>query len=177
MLWGTWAIAARQAGKLGTGAMHLLLDGADAEAIEGLALGAAAGSWAYPDLQTPPPEKERRARLESVTVLGADTDAVRAGFAAGAAVAEGQAIAKRLGMMPGNVCTPETFVEVGREIAARYGMTITVLGRAEMEQEKMGSFLCVAQGTCAGCASKRRRRPRAGRAGPGPCGPERTTGS
>ncbi|WP_310569396.1 leucyl aminopeptidase [Gemmatimonas sp.] len=143
------AIAARQAGKLGTGAMHLVLAGGDAnaDAIEGLALGAAAGSWAYPDLQAQPPEKDRRARLESVTVLGADTDAVRAGFAAGAAVAEGQAIAKRLGMMPGNVCTPETFVEVGREIAARHGMTLTVLGRAEMEQEKMGSFLCVAQGT------------------------------
>jgi leucyl aminopeptidase len=141
------AIAARQAGKLGTGAMHILLSGADAEAIEGLALGAAAGSWAYPDLQTQPPEKDRRARLESVTVLGADTDAVRASFAAGAAVSEGQAIAKRLGMMPGNVCTPETFVEVGRDIAARHGMKITVLGRAEMEQEKMGSFLCVAQGT------------------------------
>ena len=150
------AIAARQAGKLGTGAMHVLIADADADAIEGLALGAAAGSWAYPDLQTPPLEKDRRARLESVTVLGTDTDAVRAGFAAdavragfaaGAAVAEGQAIAKRLGMMPGNVCTPDTFVEVGREIAARHGMTITVLGRAEMEQEKMGSFLCVAQGT------------------------------
>ena len=143
------AIAARQASKLGTGAMHVVLAGADenADAIEGLAIGAAAGSWAYPDLQTPPLEKDRRARLESVTVLGADTDAVRAGFAAGAAVAEGQAIAKRLGMMPGNVCTPDTFVEVGREIAARHGMTITVLGRAEMEQQKMGSFLCVAQGT------------------------------
>ncbi|WP_309669267.1 leucyl aminopeptidase [Gemmatimonas sp.] len=143
------AIAARQAGKLGTGAMHLVLAGGDAnaDAIEGLALGAAAGSWAYPDLQAQPPEKDRRARLESVTVLAADSDTVRAGFAAGAAVAEGQAIAKRLGMMPGNVCTPETFVEVGREIAARHGMTLTVLGRAEMEQEKMGSFLCVAQGT------------------------------
>lgn len=141
------AIAARQAGKIGTGAMHIMLPDADADAIEGLALGAAAGSWSYPDLQTQPAERERRARLESVTVLGADTDAVREAFAAGVAVAEGQAIAKRLGQMPGNVCTPETFVDVGREIAARHGMTITVLGRAEMEAEHMGSFLCVAQGT------------------------------
>ncbi len=145
------AIAARQAGKLGTGSMHLLLPGADAgveaDAIEGLALGAAAGSWGYPDLQTQPPEKDRRLRLESVTVLAADNEASRTGFAAGVAVAEGQAIAKRLGQMPGNVCTPDTFVEVGREIANRYGMTLTVLGRAEMEAEKMGSFLCVAQGT------------------------------
>jgi leucyl aminopeptidase len=49
--------------------------------------------------------------------------------------------------MPGNVCTPETFVEVGREIAQRHGMTLTVLGRDDMERERMGSFLSVAQGT------------------------------
>ena len=141
------AIAARQAGKLGTGAMHIVLPGSDADAVEGLAIGAAAGSWCYPDLQAQPPEKDRRARLQTVTVLAGDTAAEQAGFAAGVAVSRGQAIAKRLGMMPGNVCTPETFVEVGREIAERHGMTITVLGRAEMEQEAMGSFLCVAQGT------------------------------
>lgn len=63
------------------------------------------------------------------------------------AIAEGQALAKRLGQMPGNYCTPETFVEVGREIAGRHGMGLTVLGRTEMAELGMGSFLCVAQGT------------------------------
>lgn len=143
------AVAARQAGKLGVAAMHLMLEGgsADANAVEGLVIGAAAGSWSYLDLQTPPPEKDRRARLEAVTVLAADSEDVRAAFAAGVAVAEGQAIAKRLGQMPGNYCTPDTFVEVGRDIAERHGMTLTVLGRAEMTARGMGSFLCVAQGT------------------------------
>jgi len=140
-------IAARQAVKLGTGAMHLYLADADAESIEGLALGAAAGAWEYPDLRTPPPETERRMTLANATVLIPDTDEARAAFAAGVAVAEGQAIAKKLGIMPGNYCTPETFVEVGREIAARHNMEITVLGRAEMEHEGMGSFLSVAWGT------------------------------
>ncbi len=141
------AIAARQAVKLGTGAMHVMLPDADAEATEGLALGAAAGSWEYPDLRTPAAAAERRTPLADATILIADTDAARAAFAAGAAVAEGQAIAKRLGMMPGNYCTPETFVEVGREIAERHSMELTVLGRAEMAKEGMGSFLSVAQGT------------------------------
>jgi leucyl aminopeptidase len=50
-------------------------------------------------------------------------------------------------MMPGNVCTPDTFVEVARDMAARHGLQVTVLGRAEMEAEGMGSFLSVAQGT------------------------------
>ena len=141
------SVAARQAGKLGVSAMHLFLEGAEPEQVEGLVIGAGAGAWSYPDLQTQPPEKDRRARLEQVTVFGPDRDDVRAAFEAGEAVAEGQAIAKRLGQMPGNHCTPETFVEVGREIGARHGMSVTVLGRSEMAELGMGSFLCVAQGT------------------------------
>jgi len=141
------AVAARQAVKLGVGAMHVYLPDADADDIEAIAIGIAAGSWEYADLRTPPPEKDRRAPLANATVLTQDNDIARAAFAAGDAIAEGQAIAKRLGQMPGNYCTPETFVETGRDIAARHGMTLTVLGRAEMEKEGMGSFLCVAQGT------------------------------
>lgn len=141
------AIAARQAGKLGVTAMHLYLPEADAEHVEGLIIGAAAGAWNYSDLQTPPPEKDRRARLQQVTVFAPDRAEVQAAFEAGVAIAEGQNIAKRLGQMPGNYCTPETFVEVGQDIAARHGMGLTVLGRAEMTALGMGSFLCVAQGT------------------------------
>jgi leucyl aminopeptidase len=141
------AIAARQAGKLGVGAMHLYLAEATPDAIEGLAIGAAAGSWGYPDLQTQPPEKDRRARLGQVTILADDSADNRAAFAAGVAIGEGQNLAKRLGQMPGNYCTPDTFVEVGQEIAHRHGMQITVLGRREMADLNMGSFLCVAQGT------------------------------
>lgn len=141
------AIAARQAGKIGVTQMHLLLPDAEPSHVEGLLIGAGAGSWSYPDLQTPPAEKDRRAKLASVSVLAPDSAEMRAALAAGIAVAEGQAIAKRLGQMPGNYCTPDTFVEVGREIAARHGMDITVLGRTEMAALDMGSFLCVAQGT------------------------------
>ncbi len=141
------AIATRQAVKLGTGALHLYLPGATDEAIEGLTIGAYAGAWEYSDLRTPAPEAERRLPLANVTVLADDTAPTRAAFSAGVALGEGQAIAKRLGQMPGNFCVPDTFVEVGREIAERHGMRITVLGRDDMEREGMGSFLSVAQGT------------------------------
>jgi leucyl aminopeptidase len=50
-------------------------------------------------------------------------------------------------MLPGNVCTPDYLADVAREIGARHAMKVTVLGRAEMEREGMGSFLSVAQGT------------------------------
>jgi len=141
------SVAARQASKLGLTEMHLFMADAGAAHVEGLVIGAGAGSWSYPDLQTPPAEKDRRARLERVAVISSNQDEMREAFAAGVAIAEGQAIAKRLGQMPGNYCTPDTFVEVGREIAARHGMELTVLGRSDMAELGMGSFLCVAQGT------------------------------
>ena len=141
------AIGARQAMKLGTGAMHLYLPDATDDAIEGLAIGAAAGSWEYSDLRTPPAEADRRLPLTTATVLAPDTDTARAAFLAGVALGEGQAIAKRLGQMPANYCVPETFVEVGSEIAARHGMRLTVWGRDDLAREKMGAFLAVAQGT------------------------------
>ena len=125
----------------------MLLEDATDDIVEGLAIGAAAGSWTYTDLQTPPPEKDRRTPLATVTIFADDTDASRSALAAGNAIGEGQAIAKRLGQMPGNYCTPDTFVEVGAEIARRHGMTMTVMDRADMAREKMGAFLAVAQGT------------------------------
>lgn len=141
------AVAARQAVKLGSGAMHVYLPDASTQSIEGLAIGAAAGSWEYPDLKAQPPEQERRAPLTRVTLAIADSSEARTAAATGTAIAHGQSVAKRLGMMPGNVCTPDTFADTARDIASRFGMTATVWGRAEMEREGMGSFLSVAQGT------------------------------
>ena len=70
-----------------------------------------------------------------------------AAFAPRAAIGEGHSLARRLGMLPGNVCTPDYLADTARDIAKRLGMETTVLGREAMEREKMGRFLCVAQGT------------------------------
>jgi leucyl aminopeptidase len=147
---GAWrrasAIGARFATKAGTGSFHLWADGANAAEIEEAVVGAGAGAWDYPDLKTPPPDAERRAPLTDVTIVSGAAEAAAA-VDVGIAVHEGYSLARRLGQMPGNVCTPDTFAEVGRDIAARHGMSLTVLGRDDMTREGMGSFLCVAQGT------------------------------
>ncbi len=142
------SVAARAAAKLGAGAMHAHLADASPEQIEGAVAGLALGAWTYTDLRTPAPEAERRAPLTSATVIVADNDASRDAFALGDALAAGQAVARRLGMMPSNVCTPDTFVETAQGIAARQGnVAVTVLGREDMEREGMGAFLCIAQAT------------------------------
>jgi leucyl aminopeptidase len=137
------ALAGRQANKLGVGRLAFWAGTLSAEEAEAITLGLIAGSWDFKEMKTAPPTEEQRAPLEEATVLGASEPAV----AAGRAIGEGHSLARRLGMLPGNVCTPEYLADTAREIAQRHGMKVTVLGRAEMEREKMGSFLCVAWGT------------------------------
>ena len=140
------SLAAREAGRLGTGSMALVVPDVATASLEHAAAGLAAGAWRYDDLLTPPPEADRRAPLESAVVLS-DADEAEAAVDRGAALGEGQALARRLQMMPGNVCTPALLAQTAREIAERHEMKVTVLGRADLEREGMGSFLAVAQGT------------------------------
>jgi leucyl aminopeptidase len=137
------AIAARQAGRMGAEALAVHAGALDARETEALAVGLAAGAWDYTDTKTPPPAEERRAPLTSARILGGDAT----GLANGIAIAEGHGLARTLGMMPGNLCTPDFLAQTAREIGQRHGLTVTVQGRAEMEKLGMGSFLCVAQGT------------------------------
>ena len=113
---------------------------------EAVTVGLIAGSWDFKELKTPPPAEDQRDPLEEAVVLTTTPPAER-GVATGRAIGEGHSLARRLSMLPGNVCTPDYLADTAREIGQRYGMTVTVLGRAEMERERMGSFLCVAQGT------------------------------
>jgi leucyl aminopeptidase len=140
-------LAGRQARKLGAPSLAWFSGEIDERGVEVVASGLAAGSWEYSEVKTPPLAEDRRAALgEAVILVGAE-GAGEVGIKAGRAFAEGYALAKRLGMMPGNLCTPEYLADTARDIARRHGMTVTVLGREEMEREEMGSFLSVAQGT------------------------------
>ena len=140
-------LAARQAGKLGTGSLVFYGGTLDATEVEAATVGLIDGAWRYEDVKTPPPEAERRAPVSAAVVLTPDAAAGRSGVETGAAIGAGQSLARTLGMMPGNLCTPEFLADTARDIAKRHGMQCTVLGRAEMEKEGMGSFLAVAQGT------------------------------
>jgi len=140
------AIAARAAHGAGAGTMAWFDGAADAASIEAAAVGLQMGPWEYTETRTPPPEPDRRAPLESATIVSGAPGA-SAAVERAAALGEGIALARRLAMMPGNLCTPDYLADTAREIAKRHGMTVTVLGRAEMEKEGMGSFLSVAQGT------------------------------
>jgi leucyl aminopeptidase len=141
------AIAGRQANRLGVGRIAFFAGALTAAEVEATGLGLIAGAWDFKEMKTAPPADEQRAPLEQATIVVADAGAGQTGVKAAQAIGEGHSLARRLGMLPGNVCTPDYLADTARDIARRHGMKITVLGRQEMTAEKMGSFLCVAQGT------------------------------
>jgi leucyl aminopeptidase len=141
------AIAGRQANKLGVGRLAFFAGAMTADEVEAVGLGLIAGAWDFKETKTAPPADEQRAPLEQSTILVADSAAGQAGVKAAQAIGEGHSLARRLGMLPGNICTPAYLADTARDIATRHNMKVTVLGRQEMAAEKMGSFLCVAQGT------------------------------
>ena len=69
------------------------------------------------------------------------------GLARGLAISSGMKLAKDLGNLPGNVCTPDYLAEQARSVAETLGATAEILARPEIEALGMGSFLAVAKGS------------------------------
>ncbi len=139
--------AGRKGQALGVGRMAFWAAGLKGAALEGAVVGLSLGAWEFRELHTPLPPAKRRKALTGATLLVPNAAAARAALAAGVAVAEGQRIARRLAMLPGNICTPEYIAQTARDIGKRHRMTVKVSGRRELERLKMGSLLAVAQGT------------------------------
>ncbi len=76
-----------------------------------------------------------------------DLKAGELGLARGKAVADAMQLAKDLGNMPGNLCTPSHLAERARKLGKSHGLAVEVLERADMEKLGMGSFLSVAKGS------------------------------
>ncbi len=65
----------------------------------------------------------------------------------GQAIAHGMNLAKDLGNLPGNICTPTYLAEQAKGLAKTYGLKVEVFDTPEIEKLGMGSFLSVAKGS------------------------------
>ena len=96
-------------------------------------------------------KEKRSAGLRSLALAVPDgRRAATAGraIAVGEAVAAGVALARELGNLPGNVCTPSHLAETAREIKKGHrNVKVTVLEQADMEKLGMGALLSVARGS------------------------------
>jgi leucyl aminopeptidase len=92
-----------------------------------------------------PPKRLARAAI-GLTAPGSQAAYVR-GLGEGRAIAAGMTLAKDLGNMPGNICTPAYLAEVAAGLAKEWKLAIEVLERKDMERLGMGALLSVAKGS------------------------------
>jgi leucyl aminopeptidase len=107
-----------------------------------------AALYRFDQLKSKPNNSRRALRRVVLAVpkrsdLGPGEQAIREGRA----IAEGMKLARDLGNLPGNLCTPTYLAEQAIEIGKQYGLKITVLEKDDMQKLGMGALLSVARGS------------------------------
>jgi len=147
----TGAIAVRQAQALQVAAFTISTNGdlplAPALAAQAFAEGIELGAYRYDRYRTGL-TNEQRFTVERVTVYTNDAEAqIRAGLAAGKAIARGVAVARDLVNAPGSVLTPAAFGDEALSLGKRLGLNVTVLDKAQLAEQGFGGILAVGQGS------------------------------
>ncbi len=111
-----------------------------------IAEGAIAGSFDTSTYQASP---EKRTAVDTVVVLsdGFDVKAVESGVHRGTILGESVNFARRLALTPANDMTPSILADEASRAARTFGLDVEVFDEARIREEKMGSFLSVAQGS------------------------------
>jgi len=104
----------------------------------------------YKYSQTKSDVKAQENPLEKLAfIANADNkEAIEIATQTGDAIGKGMNIARELGNLPGNVCTPTYLAEQAVEIGQRFdSVETTILEESDMEELGMGSFLSVSRGS------------------------------
>ena len=127
----------------GGGQAGLQADGYAQAIVEGSMLGA----YQYTKHRT---KEDDESDIDLLLLVGQDRSKIKqleAGIEKGRIIAGAVNLARDMVNEPANHMTPVHMAKIAGEIAAKNGLSVTVLGRELMEKEKMGALLGVAQGT------------------------------
>jgi len=128
---------------------ELSVDGRDAAwKIEQAVLAVSDGLYRFDKLKSAPPKHKRA--LEKVVLHvadGAQTSVAEAAIDRAVAIAAGITLAKDLGNLPGNVCTPTYLAEQAQELGRQHGFAVTILDQEDIAKLRMNAFLAVAGGS------------------------------
>lgn len=134
---------------LASGEKELAIDvssaGLDPQDVSSLLLGLQLRSWRYDKYRTKLKD-DQKPTLETVTIVGAPTDAQEA-WRQGEAVAKGVSLARELVTEPANIIYPESYVERCRKAFEGTGAELIVLDEKQMSDLGMGALLGVGQGS------------------------------
>ena len=104
--------------------------------------------YRFDQMKSQPADVRRPLRKLTLSVpQRSDLTAGEADAARGLAIAHGMDLARDLGNLPGNICTPAHLAERAQALAQELGFKCEVFERAKLEELKMGSFLSVTNGS------------------------------
>ncbi|MGH6611702.1 MAG: leucyl aminopeptidase [Burkholderiaceae bacterium] len=128
-------------------ALDWRVDGRDAEwQARSVAIAARETQFRTDELKSKREPEAVGANKVSVLMKARNVKAERA-LEQGAAIANGMELAKRLGNLPPNICTPSFLADEARKMAKQWKLEVEVLEQKQLEALKMGSFLSVAKGS------------------------------
>jgi leucyl aminopeptidase len=97
------------------------------------------------------PDLNARPKLKKLTLQfanAAERVTATLGLTEGGALAHGMSLARTLGNLPGNICTPTYLGEQAKALGKQFkSISVKVLDQKQIEALKMGSFLSVARGS------------------------------
>jgi len=105
------------------------------------------GTYRFDRMKSKPAAASKALKKATLLVAKGDLGEAQAACASGEAIAGGMALAKDLGNLPGNVCTPTYLAEQAVALGKSAGLKVQVLEKKDCEKLGMGSFLAVAQGS------------------------------
>ena len=83
----------------------------------------------------------------AIAVTAKNASAAKIALAQSIALVNGLELAKELGNMPANFCTPTHLANTAKKIATEFKMGVEILERKQLQALKMNSFLSVSAGT------------------------------
>jgi leucyl aminopeptidase len=95
--------------------------------------------------------QEHGARAIELLIPGKVTHDLELAAARGLAIADGMALARDLGNLPGNICTPPYMAAAARNLGREFSFEVEVLERAQMETLGMGAALAVGRASAQPC--------------------------
>ncbi len=117
------------------------------EAAEAVVEGCLLGLYQFKKHLT---KKDEQKEINELTILEKDAsklNLVRKGVDQGVIVADAVILARNMVNEPANYMTPSHMAQIARETADKNSLDIIIMDRGQMEKEKMGALLGVAQGT------------------------------
>jgi leucyl aminopeptidase len=127
---------------------ELPVHGRDAEwKARQLALAAAETGYRFEVMKSKKADARPLRRVVLATTSKRDAALMERGMRTGDAIAAGVSLARDLGNLPPNVCTPSYLADEARKLAREWKIGVQVLEQKDMEKLGMGALLAVARGS------------------------------